>query len=409
MIFTEDKLYHETNNTCHICSKTCINKVRDHCHETGKYRGPACKICNLRYKQQNFIPVIFHNGSGYDFNLLHSEHFKQNNDKRKVDNIPLAAGKSKMFSIGCLKFLDSYNFLAMPLDQMAKIYGCKTKTLYPYEYFGLNSLGTTTKSYNNLIGNLKKEDFKSSPHNKLPTQEEVDNFNNENSHKTGKDLTLEYLQNDGEVLDYCMNEYVKLSMKEFKLNPLHYESLPGYSFDCWLMSSGVTLDTLQDKQMLDDFVGAKRSGICGIMGDRYIDNSDGKTIWYIDANNLYGYAMMQKLPYKDFEFITTTTLDPPSGFLDVILNTPDDSDHGYYIVCDIDYTNECQGRTEQLALMPNKRKINDNDLGYRQREKSKTRSEKLILEQNNKTEYMVHYRMLKFYVKMGVKVTKYIE
>ena len=100
MIFTEeDKLYHETKNTCHICSKTCINKVRDHCHETGKCRGPACKICNLRYKQQSFIPVIFHNGSGYDFNLLYSELFKQNNDKRKVDNIPLAAGKSKMLSI----------------------------------------------------------------------------------------------------------------------------------------------------------------------------------------------------------------------------------------------------------------------------------------------------------------------
>ena len=105
------------------------------------------------------------------------------------------------------------------------------------------------------------------------------------------------------------------------------------------MSSGVTLDTLQDKQMLDDFVGAKRGVICGIMGDRYIENIDGKTIWYIDANNLYGYAMMQKLPYKDFQF-TTTTLDPRSGFLDTILNIPDDSDHGYYIVCDIDYTNE---------------------------------------------------------------------
>ena len=111
MIFKEeDKLYHETNNTCHICSKTCINKVRNRCHETGKYRGPACRICNLRYKQQNFIPIIFHNGSDYDFNLLYSELFKQNNDK-KVDNIPLAAGKSKMFSIGCLKFLGSYNFL----------------------------------------------------------------------------------------------------------------------------------------------------------------------------------------------------------------------------------------------------------------------------------------------------------
>ena len=154
--------------------------------------------------------------------------------------------------------------------------------------------------------------------------------------------------------------------------------------------------------MLDDFVAAKRGGICGIMCDRYIGNSDGKTIWYIDANNLYGYAMMQKLPYKDFQFTTTTT----TTTLDTIINTPDDSDHGYYIVCDIDYTNECKERTEQLALMPNKRKINDNELGYRERDGGKARSEKLILEQNNQTEYMVHYRMLKFYVKMGVKVTK---
>ena len=38
-----------------------------------------------------------------------------------------------MFSIGCLKFLDSYKSLAMPLDEMAKIYGCKSKTLYQYE------------------------------------------------------------------------------------------------------------------------------------------------------------------------------------------------------------------------------------------------------------------------------------
>ena len=141
-------------------------------------------MCNLRYKQQNFILVIFHNDSGYDFNLLYSELFKQNNDKRKVDNIPLAAGKSKMFSFGCLKFLDSYNFLAMPLDQTAKIYGCKTKTLYPYEYFGLDT-------YQEVIGNLNIENFKSNLSNKLPTQEEVDSFNKDNSHKIGKDISIE--------------------------------------------------------------------------------------------------------------------------------------------------------------------------------------------------------------------------
>ena len=144
----EEKLHHE-NNTCHICSETSINKIRGHCHETGNYRGPACKMCNLRYKQQNFIPVTIHNGSGYDFSLLYSALFKQFNGKRKVDNITLAASKSKMFSIGCLEFLDSFNFLSMLLYQMAKIYHCKTKTLYPYEHFGLDS-------YQKVIDNIKK-------------------------------------------------------------------------------------------------------------------------------------------------------------------------------------------------------------------------------------------------------------
>ena len=122
-----------------------------------------------------------------------------------------------------------------------------------------------------------------------------------------------------------MNEDVKLSMKQIGLNPLYYVSLPGYSFDCWLMSSGVSLDTLQDKQMLDNFVEAKRGGICGIMGDRIVNKSNGSKmakhrrsrftddqrsirehasqIWYIDANNLYGYALMQKLPDKDFNLL----------------------------------------------------------------------------------------------------------
>ena len=57
---------------------------------------------------------------------------------------------------------------------------------------------------------------------------------------------------------------------------------------------------------------------------------------------------MQKLSYKDFQFTTTTTI------LDTILSTPDDSDHGYCIVCDIDYTDTCKDRTEQLALMTDK-------------------------------------------------------
>ena len=107
------------------------------------------------------------------------------------------------------------------------------------------------------------------------------------------------------------------------------------------MSSGFTLDTLQDKRMLDDFVEAKRGGICCIMGDRYVNiiiisnrtsNSNGnrsmakhdtRSKWYIDANNLYGYTMMQKLPCKDFEQNNTITLDEGKTTLQRILNHPD--------------------------------------------------------------------------------------
>ena len=69
---------------------------------------------------------------------------------------------------------------------MAKIYHCKTKTLIPYEHFGLDS-------FQEVIGNLNIEDCKSSLSNNLTTQEEVDNFNKDISHKTGKDLSKEYL------------------------------------------------------------------------------------------------------------------------------------------------------------------------------------------------------------------------
>ena len=114
-----------------------------------------------------------------------------------------------------------------------------------------------------------------------------------------------------------MNENVKISMKEIVLNLVHSVSLPGYSFDCWLLLCGVTLDSLQDKQLLDDFVAAKRGRICGIMGDRFVNrgtrlvniSESNKTLWKLDANNLYGCAMMQKLPYKDFEYQGTCVAD----------------------------------------------------------------------------------------------------
>ena len=124
-------------------------------------------------------------------------------------------------------------------------------------------------------------------------------------------------------------------MNTYQLNPLHHISLPSYSFDCFRKLSNVELDTIQDEQILKDFISAMRGGICGVMGDRYnrsqnesyIQSQSRRSIWYVDANSLYGYALMQKLPYKDFEYSNTT--------LDEVLNTSDDSDYGYWLICDL--------------------------------------------------------------------------
>ena len=76
---TEEKIYHNKQKICYICKKEFNNnekknyKVRDHCHYTSKYRGAAHNICNLRYKVSKEIPIVFHNGSIYDYHFIIKE------------------------------------------------------------------------------------------------------------------------------------------------------------------------------------------------------------------------------------------------------------------------------------------------------------------------------------------------
>ena len=73
---TEKKIYHDKQKICYICKKEFNNndkknyKVRDHCHYTGKYRGAAHNICNLRYKVPKEIPMVFHNDSIFFFSIF---------------------------------------------------------------------------------------------------------------------------------------------------------------------------------------------------------------------------------------------------------------------------------------------------------------------------------------------------
>ena len=66
-----DELVYDNFTLCHICNEELgEDRVRDHCHLSGKFRGAAHEVCNLKYKVLTFFPDVFHNVSGYDSHLF---------------------------------------------------------------------------------------------------------------------------------------------------------------------------------------------------------------------------------------------------------------------------------------------------------------------------------------------------
>ena len=94
-------------------TKILYNKVRDHCHLTGKYRGPAHYYCNINVKQKNssFIPFAFHNFSNYDCHLFFKKLIDKKPDNINVNVIPKTNEEYISVSYGCIRFIDSYRFL----------------------------------------------------------------------------------------------------------------------------------------------------------------------------------------------------------------------------------------------------------------------------------------------------------
>ena len=126
---------------CHICKKGFsiddynkkINKVKDHCHYTGKYSGTAHDICNLRYKKPKEFSVVFHNGSTYDYHLIIKELAKEfegeieclgeNTEKYITFSVPIKKEirkKDKIIKISYkIKFIDSFRFMPTSLSSLA--------------------------------------------------------------------------------------------------------------------------------------------------------------------------------------------------------------------------------------------------------------------------------------------------
>ena len=109
---------------CWLCENPLDDtKVRDHDHLTGKYRGAAHNICNINVKQRSssFVPIFFHNFSGYDCHLIFQELLIQAFKKGYGPKIiPTSRDNDVSIQAGCLRFLDSYRFLSSSLDKLVK-------------------------------------------------------------------------------------------------------------------------------------------------------------------------------------------------------------------------------------------------------------------------------------------------
>ena len=110
----EDKEDFDNNNNCRFCVKEILSeKVRDHCHLTGKYRSPAHNTCNKNVKQKgsNFIPFAFHIFSNYDCHTFFKRLFVFKKDKVKFNTNPKSNEENNVVKYVCIRFIDSYRFL----------------------------------------------------------------------------------------------------------------------------------------------------------------------------------------------------------------------------------------------------------------------------------------------------------
>ena len=273
------------------------------------------------------------------------------------------------------------------------------KLAYPYEYF--NSI----EEYQKPVNNLKKEHFFSKLKRKNSDDEEIErtmDLFKRFDIKNGEGLTEIYLKSDVLLLTCVFEKFIKVSVNEFDNNPLYCVSLPGYTWQCGLKYTGINIQTLQDKDMILLLENNIRGGISSVMGDRHIKSDDNKKILYIDANNLYGHSMSQNLPYDEIKFDNNVILED-------ILNTPDDSDIGYFVEVDLKYPDNIKEKTKNYPFAPVNEKVNpDNFSDYMKSIKPKTytQTKKLACDWSDKENYLVHYRMLKFYFRRGMIIDK---
>ena len=434
---------------CYICNKKYTNediRVRDHCHITGNYRGSAHQECNLKLRvnpEQLKIPVIFHNLRGYDSHFIMQEigeivknntYTKKNGEKcqMNINAIPNNMEKYMAFMLGNhLTFIDSFQFMSSSLEKLVSNLPKETlkytsqrfkgdkfdlmirKGVYPYDY-----MDSFDKFEDTVLPT--KDQFYS-----LLNDEHISDEDYNHAQKVWKTLSMNnmgdyhdlYLQSDILLLADVFENFRKTCLEYYKLDPCHYFTSPGLSWDAMLKMTDIKLELMTDIDMFQFIEKGLRGGISyianryGKANNKYMkdynENTPSKYIMYLDANNLYGWAMSQYLPTGGFKWMKQDHIDK----LD-LGKYKEDSKKGLILEVDLEYPKELHDLHNDYPLGPEKVKVTEDmlsDYCKKIAEKygiSVGLVSKLIPTLGNKEKYVLHYRNLKLYMNLGLKVTK---
>ena len=434
MIFTEEDIKHFNKaSDCWICGEKLENdRVRDHCHFTGRYRGPAHNKCNLKYRKPKNISVFFNNLSGYDSHLFikkigcsinKNENIKciaTNEEKYISFTKTIVTGqytnkkgkvKDKTFDI---VFKDSLKFMSsslealvnnLPKDAFKNLLNyftpkqtelLKQKGFYPYEYMDSEEKFNDTKL-------PPREAFYSKLSGKGITEKDYEHAGNvwiSFKMKTFKEYHELYNITDVLLLADVFENFRDLCLKIYGLDPVYYFTAPQLAWDACLKMTSVKLELLSDEDMLLMFEEGIRGGI-SIISNRYGEannkymrkgfnkNKPSKYLMYLDANNLYGCAMSEKLPTHGFKWL----LDREIGklFNNQVLQVWEK------IPCilevDLEYPENLHDLHNDYPFCP-------------ERVECKNGVKKLIPNLRDKTKYVIHYKNLIQCLRAGMKLKK---
>ena len=334
-----------------------LRKVRDHCHYSGKFRGAAHQSCNLKFQRPKFTPVFFHNLQNYDSHLfvramglvdqvLDLKCIPCNDEKYISFSFKFQLEKDRKHEI---RFLDSYKFLKdslaslvgnLPLEDLketSRFFGEKSflvfqKGFYPYEFMDdFEKFKKQLLKKTAFFSRFKQEGISEENY-----QHAVKVWNEFNCQNMGDYHDL-YLKSDVLLLADVMESFRKLCEKNYELDPAHFFTTSGLAWDAMLKITEIKLELLEDPDMLMMIEMGIRGGNVNVFKryakannkfmEHFSPEEKSRFLVYLDANNLYGWAMSQPLPVADFEWMNEKDLENWQDFpciLEVDLIYPDE-------------------------------------------------------------------------------------